>query len=128
MGYVWLKARICNPIKREKYIEVEFLADSGAIYTAVPESLMKKIGVEEIGRGRFKLADGRVVEYPVGEAFIEIEGSGVTSIIAFLPEDATPILGLTTLELMGLQVDPVTGKLKPLELYLLYNSNMFDHS
>ncbi len=77
------------------------------------------MGIAESSVRRFKLADGRLKEYPVGEAYIEIEGNGVTTLIIFLPEDATPILGVTTLELLGLQVDPLTGKLKPLELYLL---------
>lgn len=119
MGYVRLKARISNPIDRSKYIEVELLADTGALYTAVPGNLLRKIGIMESSFRKFKLADGRVEEYPVGEAYIEIEGNGVTSLIVFLPEDATPVLGVTTLELLGLQVDPLTGKLKPLELYLL---------
>jgi len=35
------------------------------------------------------------------------------------PEDTVPLLGVTTLELLGYQMDPVTGRLKPLELMLL---------
>jgi len=34
-------------------------------------------------------------------------------------ENAMPLLGVTTLELLGLQVDPVSGELKPLELFML---------
>jgi len=56
---------------------------------------------------------------PRGEACIEIAGEGATSIIAFLPKGSTPLLGVTTLELLGLQVDSTTGELKPLELLLL---------
>ncbi len=68
---------------------------------------------------KFKKASGEVVEYPVSEAYIVIEDKGVTSLVVIGPNELPPLLGVTTLELLGLQVDPVTGKLKPLELMLL---------
>jgi len=119
LGHIRLKARISNPLEKSKYVELELLADTGAIYTGVPGSVLRSIGVVESGKRKFKLANDRFEEYPIGEAYIEVEGNGVTSLVVFLPEDATPVLGVTTLELLGLQADPVTGKLKPLELYLL---------
>jgi len=119
LGYIQLKVRISNPLEKSRYVELEMLADTGAIYTGVPASILRSIGIIESGKRKFKLADGRFEEYPIGEAYIEVEGNGVTSLVVFLPDDANPILGVTTLELLGLQADPVTGKLKPLELYLL---------
>jgi len=38
---------------------------------------------------------------------------------AFLAEGSTPPVGVTTFELLGLQVDLTTGERKPLELLLL---------
>jgi predicted aspartyl protease len=40
--------------------------------------------------------------------------------VVFGGPEMTPLMGVTTLELLGLQVDPVGGELKPLELYLLH--------
>ena len=37
----------------------------------------------------------------------------------FAEKDDTPCLGATALEAMGLQVDPVTNELKPVELLML---------
>jgi len=119
MGYVKVAAKIYNPADRAKPIHLELLADTGAIYTAIPGSLLEEIKVRPTSTRRFKLANGKVERYPTGEAYVEIAGEGATSIIAFLPEGSTPLLGVTTLELLGLQVDPTTGQLKPLELLLL---------
>lgn len=68
---------------------------------------------------RFKTASGEIVEYPVSEAYITIEGKSVTSLVAIATEKTPILLGVTTLELLGLQVDPVNSKLTPLELMIL---------
>lgn len=119
MGYVKVAVRIYNPADRSKFVHLDLLADTGAIYTAIPASLLKKINVKPTSTRRFKLANGKVERYPTGEAYVEVAGEGATSIIAFLPEGSVPRLGVTTMELLGLQVDPTTGELKPLELLLL---------
>ena len=119
MGYVRVRGIVANPVKRSLRVEVEFVADTGAIYTVIPRSIAEKLGLEETGRRKFKLASGEVVEYPVSEAYIIIENQEVTSLVVIGSEKASAVLGVITLELLGLQVDPVTGKLKPLELMLL---------
>ena len=116
MGYVRVRAKVSN-VKRERSKEIELIADTGAIYTAIPEDILRDLGVVATGTRRFKTASGELKELPVGEAYIA--GEGVTSIVAFLPRGATPLLGVTTLGLLGLQVDPVTGELKPMELFRL---------
>ena len=119
MGYVKVLGRIANPFKRELKLEVEFIADTGAIYTVITPSLAEKLGLNITDKRRFKIASGEIVEYPVSEAYIEIEGKGVTSLVALGSEKTPNLLGVTTLELLGLQVDPATGRLVPLELMIL---------
>ena len=80
---------------------------------------MERLDLKIIDKRRFKIASGEVVEYPVSEAYIIVEGKGVTSLVVIGSEKTPPLLGVTTLELLGFQVDPVTGKLKPLELMIL---------
>jgi len=79
----------------------------------------RKLKLKEVDKRRFKTASGEVVEYPVSEAYISLERKGVTSLVAIADEKKPTLLGVTTLELLGLQVDPVTGKLTPLELMIL---------
>lgn len=119
MGYTRVKAVVANPLGRSKRQEVELLADTGAIYTMLPEGVLRGLGIAPTGRRRFKLASGEVKEYSTGEVYMEVEGIGVTSVVVFGVEGSTPLLGVTTLELLGLQVDPMTGRLKPMELLLL---------
>ena len=119
LGYVRVKALIANSADKTKRIDVECLVDTGAIYTMIPRNLLEKVGTRTTGSRRFKLANGKVEEYPVGEAYVEVQKIGATSLVVFGPEDSQALLGVTTLELLGLQVDPLSGQLKPLELYLL---------
>jgi aspartyl protease family protein len=119
MGYARVKAVVANPSERIRRREVELLADTGAIYTMLPESMLRALDIAPSGKRRFRIAGGEVKEYPTGEAYLEVEGIGATSVVVFGAEDSTPLLGVTTLELLGLQVDPVTGRLKPMELPLL---------
>lgn len=84
----------------------------------IPRDLLEKISTKATGYRRFKLANAEVEQYEVGEAY-EVQNVGATSLVVFGPKNSTPLLGVTTLELLGLQVDPISGQLKPLELYLL---------
>jgi clan AA aspartic protease len=119
MGYVRVRGVIANPLNHDLKLELEFIVDTGAIYTVIPESVAEKLQLKEVDRRKFKTASGDVVEYPISEAYITIDGKGVTSVVAIANEKTPVLLGVTTLELLGLQVDPVTGKLTPLELMIL---------
>jgi len=119
MGYVKVRGVLANPLKHELRTEVEFIADTGAIYSVIPQSMAEKLELKVTDKRKFKIASGEIVEYPVSEAHVTVEGKGVTSLVALGSEKTPILLGVTTLELLGLQVDPVTGKLTPLELMIL---------
>ena len=118
MGYVRVRGTVANPSDHDLKVELEFLVDTGAIYTVIPKSVADRIGLRESGKRKFRTGGG-VVELPVSEAFLSIDGEGVTSLVAIGVEDVPVLLGVTTLELLGLQVDPVNGKLKPLDLLIM---------
>ena len=114
-----VRGTVANPSDRSLRVELEFIVDAGVIYTVIPKSVAEGLRLEETGRRKFKIANGDVVEYAVSEAYIVINGEGVTSVVAIADEKTPLLLGVTTLELMGLRVDPATGKLTPLELMIL---------
>ena len=101
-------------------IEVEALVDTGATYTALPSDMLTRLGVAQEGIRRFELADNHIVEYPVGQARIRLEGNDLILIllVVFAPNDSSPLLGATTLEMFGLGVDPVGLKLIPVTALL----------
>jgi len=110
---------VANPSDHSLRVELEFVVDAGVIYTVISKSVAEGLRLNETGRRKFKIANGDVVEYPVSEAYIIVNGEGVTSVVAIADEKTPVLLGVTTLELMGLRVDPVTGKLTPLELMIM---------
>jgi len=82
MGYVRVRGIIANTLNRNLKDELEFIADTGAIYTVIPKSIANKLQLKEMDKRRFKTASGEIVEYPVSEAYITIEGKSVTSLVA----------------------------------------------
>jgi clan AA aspartic protease len=119
MDYVKAKTKVRNIHKPELEAEIEFLVDAGSIYTIVKRRILENLEIKVRGKRRFKTADGRIIEREIGAAEIEIDGQSTYSVVIFGDDPDAEVLGVTTLEELGLQVDPTTGELKPLELLLL---------
>ena len=98
---------------REHYVNVDALVDTGSTYTSLPESLLDDLGIDRTEIRRFELGDNRVVEYSVGETRLRLESREFTAVVIFAPNDASPLVGMTTLEMFGLGVDPIEEKLVP---------------
>ena len=112
MGAFNVPIRVAS-LAGHRFIEVEALVDTGSTYTAMPQDLLTQLGVDQEENRRFELANNQIVEYPVGQARILLEGREFIALVVFGPEDTTPLLGATTLETFGLGVDPVGPKLVP---------------
>ena len=89
---------------RERYANIEALVDTGATHTSLPASLLDELGIEREWVSRFKLADGRIIEYPVGETRLTLAGVERTVPVLFAPDDETPLVGAITLHTLGLGV------------------------
>jgi len=118
MSFVKVKFRIINPVEKEKFIDVEGFVDTGAIYTVVDRVLLESIGLKPVERRKFR-AFGGDVERDIGVAEIELMGrrGGIT--IIFDEGKDMAILGVTALEALGLEVDPIKNVLKEAQLLML---------
>ncbi len=59
MGITFTKAKISNPRQsRRRAIEVEFLIDTGAIYSVIPVATARELALKKLDREEFTLADG----------------------------------------------------------------------
>jgi predicted aspartyl protease len=76
------------------------------------------MGVKNIGKRKFKLANNQIVERDVGIIGIEVQGIHAHT-LAILGDEGIYLLGATTLEELGLEVDPVKRELRPTELLLM---------
>ncbi len=63
-----VKLTIKHPNDPSKKAEGEFLVDSGAHYTVLPEPIVKKLQLKPIYLQDFSLADGRTIKRPIGSA------------------------------------------------------------
>ena len=96
-----------------KSLEIEAMVDTGASYTIVPSKLLTEIGISPIDKISLVLADGRTVEYAMGEARAFISGRSIPTLVVFGADDARALLGAYTLEGLRLAVDPAHARLVP---------------
>jgi predicted aspartyl protease len=84
----------------------------------VPAAALRGIGIEPERTESFGLADGRSVKRQVGHAVFEIEGREGISKVIFGRRDDAWLLGMVTLEMLGLSLDPLKRRLRPLKLMI----------
>ena len=119
MAVFRVKARIWNSLNPSRSRDEELLVDTGAIYTVIPRDVLEDLNIKILRYARLRLADNRVIEKPVGEIGIEIEGYRANATPAVFGDPDTYILGSVTMEQLGLTPDPITRKLKPAEALLM---------
>jgi clan AA aspartic protease len=114
MGAVHVTAAVCNPSDPERRWEALFLVDTGAIDCLAPGRHLREIGLKPEGRRTYELADGTELVMEVAVARVEFMGEIVGATVIFGADDAEPILGVTALESVGIEVDPQNQRLKRL--------------
>jgi predicted aspartyl protease len=97
----------------ERFVELRPLVDTGALYSQFADSLLRSLGHEPDAVRQFRLADGSVVERPIGEVPLRIRGEIRTSVCIFAPEGSEELLGAFTMEAFSLAPDPVNETLVP---------------
>ncbi len=73
MGLTTVRVHVCNPEKPESCHKVELLVDTGAMYSVVPEGILKKMGLMPIGKRVFVLANGEKNEREVAGAIYKVD-------------------------------------------------------
>jgi clan AA aspartic protease len=101
-----------------KAITTKALVDTGATLTVVPRRIAEELQLPVIGRRRVVTAKGTaeldecvgIVEVMGRKAYVHMLASNDVDVV---------LIGATTLETLGLEVDLTTGKLKEAAIYLL---------
>lgn len=114
MGLTHVTVMVRNPAQPEKTWEGLFLVDTGAVDCLVPRQALEGIGLQPRSQRSYELADSTEVVMDVTTAEIEFMGDIVGTSIIMGPNNAEPILGVTALESVGIEVDPRTQRLKRL--------------
>ena len=106
MGVTHVTVVIRNPADPEKTWEGLFLVDTGAIDCLVPRPHLEAIGLKPKGQRVYGLADGSDLKMDITTGDIEFMGEIVGGTIVFGETNAEPLLGVTALESVGIEVDP----------------------
>ena len=89
---------------------VEALVDTGATHSMIPGSILGELGIEPVETRYSRIADGSRIELQTAWARFSTQGRNAVARVSFGP-DGTCLLGATTLEDLGLAVDPVDQRL-----------------
>jgi clan AA aspartic protease len=109
MGHILQRVRL----SADKVATVTMLVDTGAIFSVIPDALARAVGVGRLRRAvRITLADGRRVRVDAGTAIFRI-GNREAPATILVGEVVEPILGVETLEALGLTVDSRRRRLRP---------------
>ena len=111
MGLVIGKVVLLNPRKPKLApVEVEVLADSGAVHLCIPPHVQMQLGLEEISKKEVILADGsqRLVPY-VGP--VEVRFKNRVGFVGALVMGDQALLGAIPMEDMDLVILPKTKTL-----------------
>ena len=92
---------------------VRMLVDTGATFSVISKALAKAIGLHPLSRPlTMRLADGRRVKAEPATAFFAVAGREAPATV-LVGDVIEPILGVETLEALGLMVDARGRRLRP---------------
>ena len=113
MGTFQVEIEIGDPAA-DNWVTVSALADTGATVTAVPASVLRRIGVEPTTWKAFQFAQEEVRTMDVGYARVRVEDQEIITQVLFNDEGMPALLGAIALENAFLGVDPLAQRLIPI--------------
>lgn len=114
MGAIHVTVGIRNLAEPDRVWEGLFLVDTGATDCLVPRQHLESIGLMPTGYRVYELADGSEARLGIAAAQVEFMGEFVGATIVFGEPEAEPLLGVTALESVGIEIDPRNQTLKRL--------------
>ncbi|MCH8831868.1 MAG: aspartyl protease family protein [Chloroflexi bacterium] len=116
MGITYIDGTVRGPQGKEE--NVSFLVDSGATYSLLPAPVWESIGLVATREQSFTLADGTTIRRNISECFLVLpQGETHTPVILGEPGDEA-LLGVVTLEELGLVFNPFSRTLHPMRMML----------
>lgn len=114
MGATHVTVTTRNPAQPERTWDGLFLVDPGATDSLVPKPHLEAISLKPRGKRVYELTPGSELVLDVTVAEIEFIGEIVGGTVIIGNADAEPLLDLTALEPVGIEVNPLNQRLKRL--------------
>jgi clan AA aspartic protease len=116
MGLTYIDATVTGPTDQSR--SVKLLVDSGVGYSLLPKDVWQALELESQERLEFVLADGTLIERDASECKIRLNGKERHTPVILGEEGDEPLLGVITLENLGLVLDPFKRTLQQMKLRL----------
>ena len=118
MGFIHVNVDVANPAAPDVSESVRVLVDTGAMLSVLPANILDRLEVRPIQRRRFRGFGGSLTR-DIGTVIMSYgdRAAGVTAV--FGAEGDPPIMGVTALETLGFEVDPVDGKLNRIDMLVM---------
>lgn len=114
MAATHVTCSVVNPADPARRWDGLFLVDTGSIDCYIPGNRLRDIGIQPAGQRTYEMADGTELALDTAVAQIEFMGEVVGATVIFGNDDTEPLLGVTALESVGIEVDPQNQRLKRL--------------
>lgn len=119
MGIFRVRVRIFNLREEERSRDIELVVDTGATFPVIPKELASELAIQPSEKRTFTLADGTQIIRDMGWAGLAYEGRRSPALVVLGELEDVPILGAIALEGLGLEVDSVAKRLRPVTQFLL---------
>ena len=103
--YIFIDAKVANPLNPKHKLKVQFLVDTGANGCAISQKLAEELNLKPAGFAEVKLADNSVVKACLTNLIIEIAGKKILTQQVIFGPGFTEILGNDVLSAFEIQVD-----------------------
>ena len=118
MGLTHIRLRLANPARPRRTVSLKFLVDSGALYSVVPATVLRRLAIRPHSSRTFLLADGTEITRRIGDATFQIDDQRGASPVIFGERGDSTLLGSVSLESLGMILDPMKRVLRPLPMVL----------
>ena len=119
MGHVRVPVRIINPYSPDRFVDASSaLVDTGATRTLIPRAVAEQLELQTESSREVRTAEG-VQRLQQAAAIIELQGESTFGDVWISDTFPGVLIGVITLESLGLAVDPTNQRLVKTEFLLL---------
>ena len=118
LGIVSLAVEIGNMARPHKTEQIEFLLDSGFVFSVVAAPILERLKIQPYGNQEFAFADGRHVVRQKAAVMVRYGGRVGGADVVFGEPGERQIIGSLALASLGLWFHPLRRELRPLPMIL----------
>ncbi len=113
MGSFSAKLRIWNPLEPDKAAEIEAMVDTGASFSWIHRERLEQMGVTALRKMGFRAIDGSILERDLASVWVASNGFEGPDTVVVAERTDMEVIGVHTIEGLGLAADPVQKRLVP---------------